>query len=149
MFLPMGNSPEIVPTGKTKNVAKLDRVKRLQRRANSDTIVVPAKEEGFETEFLNNSQWYAIRIGAAMKDRIKYIAAYQGAPISVVTYIAEVHEIKPYKDTGKYLVLFKGNAQKLTNPILVKDSTNAPQGPVYVKREKLIESKSLEDALEV
>ncbi|WP_050981802.1 hypothetical protein [Desulfitobacterium dehalogenans] len=84
-----------------------------------------------------------------MKDRIKYTAAYQVVPVSAVTYIAEVHEIKPYKDTGKYMILFKGNAQKLTNPIPVKDTTNAPQGPVYVKRERLIVSEFLEDALEV
>lgn len=48
-----------------------------------------------------------------MKERIKYIAAYQVAPESAVTYIAEVKDIKPFEDTGKYLVEFKAPAEKL------------------------------------
>lgn len=79
---------------------------RRQRRARADTIIVPAKKDGFEQVFLGENQWYAIRIGAAMKDRIKYIAAYQIRPISGVTHIAPVKEILPYQDSGKYIVIF-------------------------------------------
>ena len=87
------------------------REKRRRRRAKSDTIIVPAREDGFKAVFIGENQWYQIRVGAAMKDRIKFIAAYQVAPISAVTHIAEVASIKPYKDTGKYVVTFKGPAQ--------------------------------------
>jgi hypothetical protein len=62
-----------------------DRLKRRARRAESDTIIVPAREDGFKEVFIGLNQWYAIRIGAAMKDRIKYIAAYQVAPVSAIT----------------------------------------------------------------
>lgn len=123
-----------------------ERAARRVRRAGSDTVIVPAREDGFQEEFLGHHQWYAIRIGAAMKDRLKYIAAYRVAPISAVTHIAEIQEIKPYKDTGKYLVSFKGPAEEISR-ISLADSKKTPQGPVYVQREKLINAKTLEDAM--
>lgn len=125
---------------------KFGRKARQARRADSDTVIVPAREQGFKKVFLGENQWYEIRIGAAMKERIKYIAAYQVAPISAVTHIAEVKEIRPYKDSGKYILIFKGPASEI-NPIKIKDGKNSPQGPVYVKRERLLSSSNLEDAL--
>lgn len=121
-------------------------VSRKERLAKCDTIIVPAHEEGFQEEFIDNNQWFAIRISAAMKSRIKYIAGYQVAPISAITHIAEISEIKPYKDTGKYIVIFKSNAEKIKN-IKIKDSKKSPQGCVYVQRDKLLASTYLEDAL--
>lgn len=82
-----------------------------------------------------------------MKNRIKYITGYQVAPISAVTYIAEVSEIKSYKDIGKYIVLFKGSAEKLKVPWNIKDGKKYPQGCVYAQKSRLLESKHLEDAL--
>jgi len=125
-----------------------ERMRRHERRAASDTIVVPAREEGFKEEFLKNNQWYAIRIGAAMKERIKYIAAYQVAPISAVTHVAKVKEIRPYKDTGKYIVLFDGPAVEIEHKKIV-ESGKSPQGPVYVKYNRLIESKTLSEAFDL
>ena len=55
-----------------------------------DTIVVPANEDGFNDVFLGQDCWFAIRISSSMIDRIKYIAGYQTAPISAITYYAEV-----------------------------------------------------------
>lgn len=130
---PVAIDPEISDEEKARICQ--ERASRRQRRAESDTIVVPAQKEGFIDEFIANSRWYAIRIGAAMKDRIKYIAAYQVAPISAVTHIAEIQEIKPYKDTGKYLVLFKGEAEAIEH-VKLQDPNKAPQGPIYVKRDR-------------
>jgi hypothetical protein len=123
-----------------------ERAARRLRRSHCDTIIVPAREEGFQDVFLGQDQWYAIRIGAGMKDRIKYIAAYRVAPISAVTHIAEVAEIKPYKDTGKYLVVFKGPAQEIPH-VPIEPGNPGPQGPVYARRELLLAKKKLEDVL--
>lgn len=123
-----------------------DRQRRRLRRAECDTIIVPAREEGFKSEFLNNNRWFAIRISAAMKERIKYIAAYQIAPISAVTHIAEIKEIKPYQDSGKYIVYFKNSAISVT-PKKVKDPNKSPQGPVYVKYNELIENEYLDELM--
>ena len=61
---------------------------------------MPAREDGFNEEFHKHDRWYAIRISSAMIDKIKYIAAYQVAPISGITYVAEVDRIEKYKDTN-------------------------------------------------
>lgn len=123
-----------------------ERQRRKERLAKSDTVVVPAKEEGFKETFLGENRWYAVRIGAAMKERIKYIAAYQVAPISAVTHIAEIQEIKPYKYTGKYQIIFKGPAQEIDH-VPIDDSRYAPQNVVYVKRDKLLKADNLDEAL--
>jgi hypothetical protein len=125
-----------------------ERAARQRRRAQSDTIVVPAREDGFKETFIGESQWYAIRIGAAMKDQIKYIAAYRVAPISAVTHIAKIQEggIKPYRDTGKYQVLFDGPAEEIKH-VALGEGQGAPQGPFYVKREKLLTANNLSEVL--
>jgi len=129
------------------SMAPAERAARRERRAASDTVIVPARSEGFERVFLGENQWYAIRIGAAMKERIRFIAAYQVSPISAVTHIADVKEIKPYQDSGKYAVIFKEPANQLVHAIPVKEPKNAPQGPIYVERAKLLNASVLEDAL--
>ncbi|NDO47443.1 hypothetical protein [Clostridium sp. MD294] len=78
-----------------------------------DTIIVPAMEEGFNEVFIGESCWYAVRISAPMRNRIKYIAVYQVAPISAITYYACVDRIEKYKDTGKYILYFKGKPNKI------------------------------------
>ncbi len=121
------------------------RAARMERRANSDTVVVPARDQGFQDVFLGENQWQAIRISAAMKDRIRYIAAYRVAPVSAVTHIAKVKEIKPFKDTGKYQLLFDGAAEEIKHVPL--DDAAPPQGPFYVQRERLLNANSLDEAL--
>ena len=131
---------------KAMKISVDDRLQRRARRATSDTIVVPAREDGFIQEFLGNNQWYSIRIGAAMKERIKFIAAYQVAPISAVTHVAKIKEIRPYRDTGKYLVLFDGPAEEIEHKKL-KDPKRSPQSPVYVKYSKLMNTSNFDEAM--
>jgi hypothetical protein len=123
-----------------------ERATRRLRRTHCDTIIVPAREEGFQDVFVGQDQWYAIRIGAGMKNRIKFIAAYRVAPISAVTHVAEVAEIKPYKDTGKYLVVFKGPAAEIPH-VSVQPGHPGPQGPVYARRDLLLTKSKLEEVL--
>lgn len=111
-----------------------------------DTIIVPAREDGFNEEFLKNDRWYAIRISGAMIDKIKYIAAYQVAPISGITYAAEVDRIEKYKDTNKYIVLFKsGSVRKINKVVLGQKKGLAPQAPRYSSYKMIVSAKSLDD----
>lgn len=111
-----------------------------------DTIVVPANEEGFKEVFLGKNCWYAIRISSSMLDRIKYIAGYQTAPISAITYYGEVAKIEKYKETGKYIVYFKDKAKKI-KPIKLSVSKKgaAPQAPRYTTYKKLRKAKTLNE----
>jgi hypothetical protein len=119
---------------------------KLARRAASDTVIVPAREEGFKRVFLGQNRWYAIRISPAMKDRLKYIAAYQVAPVSAVTHIAEIKDIRPYENSDKYVVNFKGPATPI-GPIRPGELKYTFQGPTYVQHERLLKAKTLEDVL--
>jgi hypothetical protein len=111
-----------------------------------DTIVVPAQEEGFQAEFVENNCWFSIRISSSMLNRIKYIAAYQVAPISAITHVAEVSKIEKYKDTNKYIVFFKDPAKEISHVKLdTKKKGTAPQAPRYTTYEKLMKGKVLSD----
>lgn len=111
-----------------------------------DTIVVPARDDGFNEEFLLNNRWYAIRISSAMLDKIKYIAAYQVAPTSGITYVAEVDRIEKYKDTNKYIIYFKPNTtQKINKVGLGKKKGQAPQAPRYSALNVIKQAQSLDD----
>ena len=111
-----------------------------------DTIVVPAREEGFREEFLSNERWFAIRISSMMLDKIKYIAVYQVAPVSAITYVAEIDFIEKYKDTNKYIVFFKTNTlHKISKIPLGLKKGLAPQAPRYTSYHTLMAAKSLDD----
>lgn len=111
-----------------------------------NTIVVPAREDGFNEEFLKNNRWYAVRISGAMLDKIKYIAAYQVAPVSGITHIAEVERIDKYKDTNKYILYFKPNTTVEIHKIgLGKKKGQAPQAPRYSSYELISKAKNLDD----
>lgn len=111
-----------------------------------DTVVVPAREEGFKEVFLGENCWYAIRIHGAMRPQIKYIAAYQVQPISAITHIAPVRSIEPWRDTGKFAVYFSEPAKEIGPIPLVKGGqVKALQNLRYTTREKLLVAKSLED----
>jgi hypothetical protein len=112
-----------------------------------DTIVVPAQEDGFNRVFVGENCWYEIRISSAMIDKIKYIAAYQVAPISSITHVAEVAKIERYEDTNKYIVYFKKPAIAIA-PIKMKPGIKGqvPQAPRYTIYQRLISAKNLIDA---
>lgn len=111
-----------------------------------DTIVVPAREEGFNRVFLDENIWYAIKISSSMLPKIKYIAAYQTSPISAITYFAEVERIEKYKDSTKYILYFKDKAIKLNHSIKLGTNKNiAPQSARYTTLQKIQNAKTLDD----
>lgn len=107
-----------------------------------DTVVVPANEDGFVEVFLNQDCWYAIRISGGKLNEIKYIAAYQTAPISAITYYAEVDSIESYGDGTKYKLNFKGKAIKIEPINFIGAKAGTLQGPRYTNLEKLLKAKT-------
>ena len=117
------------------------------RSHEPDTVIVPAKEEGFERVFLGENCWYSIRISGGMLPKIKYIAAYQSQPVSAITHYAPVDRIEPYGESGKYKIIFSEKAQPL-GPIPYKDApAGSMQGPRYTTFTKLKMAKKLTDVL--
>lgn len=111
-----------------------------------DTVVVPAREEGFQETFLKENRWYAIRIHGTMRPQIKYIAVYQVAPQSAITYVAPVSSIEPWGDTKKFVVNFAEPARKIgPTPLLKNGRVKAPQNLRYTNYERLLHAQSLDD----
>ena len=109
-----------------------------------DTLIVPARENGFKEVFLGSDCWYAVRIAAGKLDQIKYIAAYQSAPVSAITHFAPVDTIESYGDSGKYKFIFAAPATELERPIVLGDAPSGlMQGPRYTNLEKLKASPSV------
>lgn len=109
-----------------------------------DTIVVPAREDGFNEVFIDEKCWYAIRLNSSMIPKIKYIAAYQVAPISAITHIAEVKSIEQWNDTNKYILHFTESAEKIKKVPLGKSKGKAPQSPRYSSRSRIINAETLD-----
>jgi hypothetical protein len=111
-----------------------------------DTVVVPAREEGFQEVFLGENCWYKVRIHGTVRPQIKYVAGYQVAPISAITHIAPVKSIEPWKDSGKVVLYFSEPARAIGPIPLVKGGrVRAPQGLRYTTHERLLKAKNLDE----
>lgn len=111
-----------------------------------NTVVVPAREDGFEEEVIGKNRWYSIRIHASMLDKLKYIAIYQVAPVSAITHYAEIASIDKWEDTNKYVLYFKDTAKAITPIPLDKEMGKkglAPQAPRYTSIDKVLKAKKL------
>lgn len=118
-----------------------------QLSSKPDTIIVPARQEGFNETFLGEDCWHAIRISGGMLDKIKYIAGYQTHPVSAITHYAPVSHIEPYGEGGKYKVVFSEGAKPI-GPIPYGDAPlGAIQGPRYTSLAKLRTATSLTDII--
>lgn len=130
----------VVPTGRAEPLSASQEMKV------KDTIVVPAKEEGFREVFIDQDCWYAIRIGGGMVSKIRYIAAYQSSPVSAVTHYAPVKRIEPYGDEGKFKLVFAEAAKALPVPIPLSNApSGSMQGPRYTNLKKLLSAKKVTD----
>ena len=116
-----------------------------KQKSRRNTVVVPAQQEGFESVFMGQNCWYAIRIAGGMLDRIEYIAAYQTNPVSAITHYAPVGRIEPYGESGKYKLVFSERARTV-GPIAFGDAPKGTmQGPRYTTIDRLRKSKTLSE----
>ncbi|WP_040431472.1 GIY-YIG nuclease family protein [Chitiniphilus shinanonensis] len=142
LILPMLGINAFTPP---KQEDPLDQVQSVGAESDKfDTIVVPAREEGFKQRFLNENCWFAVRINAKHISKLKFIAAYQVAPVAAITHIAEVETIVPYNDTGKYMIRFKGPATAISPIPRLENSEINMQSPRYALREKLASALALD-----
>ncbi len=110
-----------------------------------DTIVVPAREDGFKETFIGENCWYAIRLNSSMIPKIQYIAAYRVAPVSAITHLAKVKQIEQWKETNKYILHFTSKAKKIKDVKLGKIKGKAPQSPRYTSKKKIVTASSLDN----
>lgn len=112
-----------------------------------DTIVVPAREEGFERVFIGENRWYSIRVGGIIRPQIKYIAAYRVHPIQAITHVADVDSIEPWPEDDKYVVNFRGGARAVTPIPLVKNGRIRPlQSIRYTNYDRLKAAANIDEA---
>jgi hypothetical protein len=115
--------------------------------SSADTVIVPAQKDGFEEVFLGQNAWHAIRISGGMLDKIKFIAAYQSAPISAITHVAPVKQIEPYGESGKYKLVFSEPALAIEPIPYGNAPSGAMQGPRYTTIERLRSAKTVGEIL--
>ncbi len=119
---------------------------RAERRklGEYDTIVCPGHQEGFEKEFLGKNRWYAIRLSKNVIANLKYIAIYVTSPEHRITHYGRIASIKPYQNSGKYMVKLRGRAKSI-GPIVHAPGINM-QGSRLVLVEKLKNSRTIAEA---
>lgn len=111
-----------------------------------DTLVCAAKVDGFKRAFLDQKAWWAVRLNPNTIPHIKYIAIYQVAPISQITYYGKVSRIEPFEDTGKYILYLNDDPIKLKNPVGIGRNPHLkPQGPRYAELEKILHANTLDE----
>ena len=129
-----------------KGVRKATKKGARRRRANGfDVLICPAREDGFQETVLGENRWYAIRLNPKKIPLIRYIAFYRTRPVSAITHLATVADIKPYKKTGKYVVNFKGKVRRLQRPVHLGSKRAAPQGPFFSRRKAVRAARTLDD----
>ena len=113
---------------------------------NFDTMICPAKEDWFHEAFLQEKARWAVRINKNRLDKIKYIAMYQVAPISAITYYGKVKKIELYEDTGKYKLYLDWDPIRIEKPIeLWEDPNLSPQWSKYALLRDILKARTLKD----
>lgn len=108
-----------------------------------DTMVAPAKEEGFQRVFIDQKEWYAVRIASSVIPRLKYLAMYEVSPVMAIRWVGKIESIQPYEDTGKYKI-YLSEITKI-EPIKLGNPQYTPYGPRYTTFELLQKAKDLGD----
>ncbi len=130
-YEPMREEIEDIETEKIKTGEAVD----------FDTVVCAAFEDGFKRAYIENNAWWAIRLSQEAREKLKYLAIYEKAPLAHIKHYAEIERID--RDTGKFIVYLKN--KKTINPIPLGTGKKgeAPQAPRYTTLEKLLKAKSI------
>lgn len=111
-----------------------------------DTIIVPAQKEGFDRAFMTARAWWAVRVAAKHRDHLKWVAAYQVAPVSAVTHVARIDRLEPFGDEGKFKIVFSGDPVPLAHAVPFGNAAQgAMQGARYTTRAALDAAQTVKD----
>lgn len=108
-----------------------------------DTIVCPARKEGFKSAFLDQKAWWAVRISSNVRNKLKYIAMYEVAPVSAIRWYGIISSVKPYEDTGKYKI-FCSKIHKI-GPIKLDNPKYTPYASRYTKFDLIRNTEKISD----
>jgi hypothetical protein len=131
-----------ITTGEVAKISKDSLERRI--RGEYDTLVCPAHQDGFEIEFLGKNRWYPIRVSKSVQARLKYVAIYVTSPTCQISHYGRIQSIKPWKDSGKYMVHLSGKAKRI-GPISHSPGFSM-QGPRLALMARLIQARTLGDA---
>lgn len=121
--------------------------RRPRDPSDLDTVVVPAREDGFEKVFLGQDRWYQVRIHPSMISQLKHVAVYRTAPVSAITHYAPIRSIEPWQNTGKMVINFAEPAKEIGPLKLTKNGrVKHLQGLRYTNFDKLKKATSLDEA---
>ena len=134
-YEPMREEIEDIETEKIKTGEVID----------FDTVVCAAFEDGFKHAYIENNAWWAIRLSQEAREKLKYLAIYEKAPVAHIEHYAEIDHIEPYKDTGKFIVYLKNKKTIKPIPLGTGRKGEAPQSPRYTTFEKLLKAKSINE----
>lgn len=136
---------DIIPR---KAKPKRERIIYNRKFDDYDTIIVPTRDDTFKQVFMRERCWYPVRVANDMLRNIKWVAAYQSAPVSAITHIARVALVEKYDDVGKFKLMFS-KAPKQIKKIPFGDApVSAMRGPRYTTRSNLAKAGRLTDLFE-
>ncbi|MGF6370780.1 hypothetical protein OKW40_003530 [Paraburkholderia sp. RAU6.4a] len=113
--------------------------------ATGDTLLIAAKPASYKDVFVGQRCWYPVRIDDKRLRFLKWIAVYQGRPVSAITSYAKIEKIEPYLESGRYKVFFSAPID-LPDRIEMGDNLgHAIQGHRYTTLDKLRSAKSIKE----
>lgn len=140
LFEPLKEEKVMDSTEVKKSVKKEKSLTRL-----FDTIVCPATGDGLEEAFEKKNSWWAVRIGQSNISKLKYVALYEGAPVSSIRYYAKIVKIEPFPEKpGKYIIHHDGEIHELDNHVVIGDTSQLSlYGPRYYKLKDILSSNNM------
>src|SRR5689334_4380331 len=113
---------------------------------NFDTIIVPAREDGFQRVFMGRHEWPRLRLSSESRCRLKWIAVYRTAPLSAVTHYAQVVEFVP-EDSEHWTAKITDPREVEPIPLVRDGSAPNVQTPRFTRLDRLLKATCLNPLL--
>lgn len=116
-------------------------------REEVDTVIYPATNYAFESQFLKERSWYPVRMSPRARKKIRYVAIYRIHPVASITHFAEIKSIESFETTSKWKIRLAGRVKKV-GPIKYDGNPKCRiQGSRLTSLAKLISAKNISELL--